>query len=53
MDKKVAIFAFHGEMMCFAHALLNALDMKEKGAKCNHFGATLLLKMRTEVKYYE
>ena len=31
MDKKVAIFAFNGETMCFAHALLNALDMKEKG----------------------
>ena len=31
MDKKVAIFAFNGELMCFGHALLNALDMKEKG----------------------
>ena len=31
MNKKVAIFAFNGEMMCFAHALLNALDMREKG----------------------
>lgn len=31
MNKKVAIFAFNGEMMCFVHALLNALDMQEKG----------------------
>jgi hypothetical protein len=31
MVKKVALFAFRGEPMCFAHALLNALDMKEKG----------------------
>lgn len=28
---KVAIFAFNGEMMCFVHALLNALDLKAKG----------------------
>ena len=31
MEKKVAIFAFNGEPMCFVHALLNSLDMKEKG----------------------
>ncbi len=31
MEKKVAIFAFNGESMCFVHALLNTLDMKEKG----------------------
>ena len=31
MNKKIAIFAFKGEVMCFAHALLNALDLKEKG----------------------
>ena len=31
MDKKVAIFAFKGELTCFVHALLNALDMKEEG----------------------
>ena len=31
MNKKVAIFAFNGEAMCFAHALLNAKDMKKKG----------------------
>lgn len=29
--KKIAIFAFKGEAMCFVHALLNALDMQEKG----------------------
>ena len=31
MEKKVAIFAFNGKPMCFVHALLNTLDMKEKG----------------------
>lgn len=31
MEKKVAIFAFNGELMCFGHALLHAFDMKEKG----------------------
>ena len=31
MEKKVAIFVFNGEPMCFVHALLNTLDMKEKG----------------------
>ena len=30
MKNKVAIFAFNGDPMCFAHALLNALDMKGK-----------------------
>jgi hypothetical protein len=29
--KKVALFAFNGESMCFVHVLLNALEMKEKG----------------------
>lgn len=29
--KKVVLFAFNGEMMCFVHVLLNALDMKGKG----------------------
>ena len=28
--KKVALFAFNGESMCFIHVLLNALDMKER-----------------------
>ena len=31
MGKKIAIFAFNGEPMCFAHALMNAIDMKERG----------------------
>lgn len=26
--KKVALFAFQGEVMCFAHVLLNAFEMK-------------------------
>jgi hypothetical protein len=29
--KKVAMFVFNGEPMCFIHVLLNALDMKSKG----------------------
>ncbi|MDN5280780.1 MAG: hypothetical protein PWR01_4745 [Clostridiales bacterium] len=31
MKKKIVIFAFQGELMCFAHALLNAIDLKEQG----------------------
>ncbi len=29
--EKIAIFAFQGELMCFAHALLNALELNKKG----------------------
>jgi hypothetical protein len=29
--KKIALFAFNGELMCFVHVLLNAIDMNEKG----------------------
>jgi hypothetical protein len=29
--RKVALFAFNGDFMCFIHVLLNALDMNEKG----------------------
>ena len=29
--KKVVLVAFQGEIMCFAHVLLNGLDMYEKG----------------------
>ncbi len=28
--KKVALFAFNGDPMCFIHVLLNALDMHDK-----------------------
>lgn len=31
MEKKVALVAFNGEAMCFAHVLLNAVDMHTKG----------------------
>ena len=31
MAKKVALFAFNGDPMCFVHVLLNALDMAERG----------------------
>lgn len=29
--KKVALFAFNGEPMCFVHALINAQDFRQKG----------------------
>lgn len=29
--KKVALFVFNGDPLCFIHVLLNALDMKAKG----------------------
>jgi hypothetical protein len=29
--KKIAVFAFNGDPICFIHVLLNTLDMKEKG----------------------
>jgi hypothetical protein len=29
--KKIALFVFNGDPMCFIHVLLNALDMDEKG----------------------
>ena len=29
--RKMALFVFNGDPMCFIHVLLNALDMKEKG----------------------
>ncbi|MBN2416341.1 DsrE family protein [bacterium] len=31
MKKRVALVAFNGEPMCFAHVLLNAMDMRAKG----------------------
>ena len=29
--KKIALFSFNGDPVCFIHVLLNALDMNEKG----------------------
>lgn len=29
--KKVVLFAFNGELMCFVHVLLNGLDMHSRG----------------------
>jgi hypothetical protein len=29
--KRIALFAFNGDPVCFVHVLLNALDMNEKG----------------------
>ena len=31
MTRKIALFAFNGDPMCFIHVLLNTLDFKEKG----------------------
>jgi hypothetical protein len=31
MGKKIALFAFNGDPVCFVHVLLNALDMSAKG----------------------
>jgi hypothetical protein len=31
MTKKIAIFAFNGEPMCFFHALMNAMGMRKSG----------------------
>ncbi len=31
IDKKYALYAFNGDIMCFVHVLLNALDMHAKG----------------------
>ncbi|MYL82027.1 cytoplasmic protein [Desulfovibrio aerotolerans] len=31
MDKKVVLFAFQGNVSCFVHVLLNAIDYREKG----------------------
>ena len=28
--KKIALFAFNGELMCFVHVLLNAIDMNDR-----------------------
>ncbi len=30
-NRRIALFAFNGESMCFIHVLLNSLDLKEKG----------------------
>jgi hypothetical protein len=29
--KKMALFAFRGNLSCFVHVLLNAIDLREKG----------------------
>lgn len=31
MSQKIALFAFNGELLCFIHVLLNALDLQDKG----------------------
>lgn len=31
MTRKVALFAFNGESMCFVHAIINAIDLHKRG----------------------
>ena len=31
MTRRIAVFAFNGEPMCFVHSLLNALNMRQSG----------------------
>jgi hypothetical protein len=31
MEKKVVLFAFRGDVSCFVHVLLNAIDYRERG----------------------
>ena len=31
MGRKIAMFVFNGEPLCFVHVMLNALDLHEKG----------------------
>ncbi|MHA1681799.1 MAG: DsrE family protein [Promethearchaeota archaeon] len=53
MVKKIALFAFNGDPMCFVHVLLNALDMKEQGYDVKvviEGSATKLVKVYAEEK---
>jgi len=52
--KKIALFAFNGDPMCFIHVLLNTLDMKEKGYDVKLIiegSATKLIKELNEEKH--
>jgi hypothetical protein len=54
---KVALVAFQGELMCFAHVLLNALDLKERGGEAKIIIEGLATKLlqdlnRTENAFY-
>lgn len=31
MEKKIVLFAFRGDLSCFVHVLLNAMEYREKG----------------------
>ena len=31
VEKKVVLFAFRGDVSCFVHVLLNAIDYRERG----------------------
>ena len=54
--KKVVVFAFSGDPACFAHAMLNAMDMKDRGYDVKvvvEGDATKLLSLlRNETKPY-
>ena len=50
--KKVALFVFNGDPMCFIHVLLNALDLQSKGGEVRivvEGAATKLLPSLVEV----
>ena len=51
IQKKIALFAFQGEAMCFVHVLLNALDLQARGAEVKLIiegSATKLIKTLAE-----
>ncbi len=51
--RKIVIFAFNGDLMCFAHGLFNALDMARKGHEVKlviEGSATALIKDLMEEK---
>ena len=48
--KKIALFAFNGDPMCFIHVLINAVELKENGndvALVIEGSATKLVKLLT------
>jgi hypothetical protein len=50
---KVALVAFQGEIMCFAHVLLNALDLKQRGAEARIIVEGLATKLLQDLNHPE
>ena len=46
---KVALVAFQGEVMCFAHVLLNALDLRDRGGEAKIIIEGLATKLLAEL----